>query len=199
VPNVTGPTGTGNGHADVAVDVQKTCSHQWTHPSEPCPYCRETGAGTTASVHRIVDPERARRAERLSEAITATIAGDASRVKEWFTHDVVGSGPVLAVRSRDELVTDIEARDGTFVDVEIAFAPLDVEGAQACVEWVASARHAGPLVLDGREDRLVMPTGRRVRLRAVTVAEFEGDRICAFRSYWDDLRLLQELEDAEAG
>jgi hypothetical protein len=148
---------------------------------------------------RITDPERARRAERLSEAISATIAGDASRVTEWFTHDVVGSGPVLAVRSRDELVSDIEARDGTFVDVEIAFAPLDVAGPQACIEWVASARHAGPLVLDGRNDCFALPTGRRVRMRAVTVAEFEGDQICAFRSYWDDLPLLQEIDDVKAG
>jgi hypothetical protein len=33
-------------------------------------------------------------------------------------------------------------------------------------------------------------------LRAVTVAEFEGDQICSIRSYWDDASLLQDLEAA---
>lgn len=58
-------------------------AHQWDHPTESCPYCRETG-----------DASNARRTQRLSQAIAATIRGDASRVVEWFTHDVVGSGPV---------------------------------------------------------------------------------------------------------
>ena len=166
-----------------------TCrAHQWDHPTESCPYCRETG--TASNTHR---------AKRLAQAIAATIEGDASRVTEWFTHDVVGSGPVLAVSSRDELAADIEERDGTFTDVEIAFAPLDVSGAQAGVEGVASAVPPGPLVRDDRRDRLMVPSGRRIRMRAITVAEFEGDRICSFRSYWDDLPALQDLRELRAG
>jgi ketosteroid isomerase-like protein len=184
------------------LDVLPTCLHDWTHSSESCPYCRETGATPRRPQpprSRTATPSNAARAERLSQAIVATLSGDASRVKEWFTHDVVGSGPAISVRSRDELTSDIEERDGTFTDVEIAFAPLDVAGAQACVEWVASAVHTGPLVLDESRARVMIPTGRRVRMRAVTVAEFEGDQICSFRSYWDDLPALEDLSEAKAG
>lgn len=99
--------------------------------------------------------------------------------------------------SREELAFDIEERDGTFTDVEVAFAPLEVSGTQACVEWVVSAVHSGPWVLEESRAGVLAPTGRRVRVRAVTVAEFEGDRICSFRSYWDDLPLLSDLREAE--
>ncbi len=139
------------------------------------------------------------RADRLSQAIVATISGDASRVDEWFTHDVVGSGPAINVHSRDELTTDIEDRGGAFSDLEIAFAPLDVSGEQACVEWVASAVHDGPLVLDESRASVTIPTGRRVRMRAVTVAEFDGDQICSFRSYWDDVPVLLDVPEAKSG
>ena len=30
-------------------------------------------------------------------------------------------------------------------------------------------------------------------MRGVTVADFEGDRICAFRQYWDEVALLEQL------
>jgi ketosteroid isomerase-like protein len=137
------------------------------------------------------------RAERLSAAIAATISGDASKVADWFTPDVVGTGPVISVKSRAELDADIRDRGATFTDVEIAFSPLDVSGPQACVEWVASAVHAGPLVLDGSRSAVVVPTGRRVRMRAVTVAEFEGGQISSFRSYWNDLPVLQDLHETK--
>ena len=30
-------------------------------------------------------------------------------------------------------------------------------------------------------------------MHGVTVADFEGDRICAFRQYWDEVALLEQL------
>ena len=47
-------------------------------------------------------------------------------------------------------------------------------------------------VLDLDELRLD-PTGRRVELRGVLIAEFEGDRIKRFRQYWDEVALLEGL------
>jgi ketosteroid isomerase-like protein len=178
-------------------------AHQWTHATEPCPYCREIGRDSRAGTPELhpeipptQTPSNADRADRLSQAIVAAISGDVSRVEQLFTRDVVGSGPAISVASREELAIDIEEREGTFKDVEVAFAPLEVAGDQAAVEWVASAVHVGPLALDNSRTGIVAPTGRRLRVRAVTVAEFEGNQICSFRSYWDDLPLLQDLDEA---
>src|SRR3954464_1031883 len=111
------------------------------------------------------------RAERLSQAIVAAISGDVHTLKLLVTHDVVGTGPAVSVSDRAELAVDIGTRDN-LSDVEIALSTLDVSGDQACVEWVVSGERP-----DGR-------SGGRVRVRAITVAEFDGDHICSFRSYW---------------
>jgi ketosteroid isomerase-like protein len=186
--------------------VAVSCTvHQWSHSTEPCPYCREIGADSQPARPRAVhheshaahESQRVVRSDRLARAIVDAISGDVSRVEELFTQDVVGSGPAISVSSREELAIDIEEREGTFTDVEVAIAPLDVGGSQACVEWVATAVHSGPLVLDESRTGVLIPTGRRFRVRAVTVAEFEGDRICSFRSYWDDLPILQDLREPQ--
>jgi ketosteroid isomerase-like protein len=51
--------------------------------------------------------------------------------------------------------------------------------------------HTGQLtVADGD---VVEPTGVRVTLNGITVAEFRGDRICSFRQYWDELAVFEQL------
>jgi ketosteroid isomerase-like protein len=174
--------------------------HHWTHPTEPCPYCREIERDTRRTrprparfherrAHEIADTQRA---EHLAQAITAAVAGDVTPIEQLFTPDVVGSGPVLNVSSRDELTTGIKEHRGELLDVEIAFAPLQVSGRQAAVEWVASGVHAGAAQLELTSIESGTPPGPRVRVRAVTVAEFEDGRICSFRSYWDDLRQVPQ-------
>jgi ketosteroid isomerase-like protein len=180
--------------------------HQWSHATEPCPYCREINSTRHARRRQAHHHEPSSapsapelspdaRAERLSEAILAGISGDVSKVEELFTSDVVGSGPVLSVSSREELALEFEEREGTFTDVEVALAPLDVAGDQACVEWVASGVETGSLAIEESRMGVLAPTGRRIRVRAVTVAEFDGDQICSFRSYWDDVPVLQEVRE----
>jgi hypothetical protein len=51
--------------------------------------------------------------------------------------------------------------------------------------------HSGPLPLDG--DAVLDPTGLRVTLHGVTVAEFDGARIASFRQYWNEAELLDQL------
>jgi hypothetical protein len=133
------------------------------------------------------------RAASLVRAVEASITGDVSSLEELFTRDVVGSTPAITVSSREELAIELEDREDAFSDVEIVANPLDVGGDQGCVEWVASAVHSGPLPLDDRGAELLEPTGRRLELRGVTVAVFEGDQISAFRHYWDEVSLLAEL------
>ncbi len=137
------------------------------------------------------------RAVRLSRAIVATITGDRAQLNDLFTRDVLASGPSLQVFSREQLAIEISQRVHAFSDRKVSVASLDVAGDQACVEWVASGVHSGRYESDGHGPGVFEPTGRRVRLRAISVAEFEGDQICSIRSYWDDLALLQTLSQPD--
>jgi hypothetical protein len=95
------------------------------------------------------------------------------------------------VTSAQELAGEFEDRDGAFSDIELDVSPFDVSGDRACVEWIVSLTHSGPLELD--DDIVIDPTGLRVSLHGVTVAEFDGDRISSFRQYWDEVELLEQL------
>jgi ketosteroid isomerase-like protein len=131
------------------------------------------------------------RAVALVRALEASVAGDSSVVAELFTDDVHGWAPIATVSSAAELAVELEDRGDAFSDVELAVSPLDVGGDCAAVEWIATVTHSGRLEL---RDTVIDPTGARVRLHGVTVAEFVGDRICSFRQYWDEVELLEQLE-----
>jgi ketosteroid isomerase-like protein len=133
----------------------------------------------------------AQRASTLVRAIQASIAGDSCVISELYTKDVKGWSQAIFVSSAAELAVEFEDREEAFSDIKLDLSPLDVAGDRACVEWVATARHTGPLVID--DDAVVEATGLRCRLRGVTVAEFDGDRIRSFRQYWDDLALIEQL------
>ena len=66
-------------------------------------------------------------------------------------------------------------------------------GNKVFAEWVVEADHSGPYVLG--DDAVIEPTGRRVKLAGLTVAEFRGEKIRSFRTYFDDLSLIEQLVD----
>ena len=64
-------------------------------------------------------------------------------------------------------------------------------GNKAFAEWLIEADHTGPLVLG--EDAVVDATGRHVLLAGVTVADFRGQKIRSFRTYFDDVSLIEQI------
>jgi ketosteroid isomerase-like protein len=137
------------------------------------------------------------RAQRLVRAVRASVAGASTEIADLYTEDVRGWSPTGTVSSAAELAVEFEDRDEAFSEVEVVVVALDVGGDQACVEWIASVEHTGALTLEGAA--LVDATGRRLTLRGVTVAEFDGERICSFRQYWNELELLDQLRLAWTG
>lgn len=126
----------------------------------------------------------------LQRLLEAAATGDRESLADLVTEDVVAWSPTLAVTSRDELLAALESRDEALTRVDVQVQAIDQIGDKAIAEWHVSADHTGPLIID--EDLLIEPTGRRLHVSGATVAEFEGDRICAFRSYFDDLALLEQ-------
>jgi ketosteroid isomerase-like protein len=157
--------------------------------ADQAPDCYAATQGAPAAT--IVAPAHAARAAALVRGIEASVAGDSSVIERLYTSDVKAWTPAMSVSSAAELAVEFEDRDEAFSEIELELAPLDVSGDRACVEWIATATHSGPIVVD--DDLEIAPTGRRCRLRGVTIAEFEGDRIRSFRQYWDEISLIEQL------
>jgi ketosteroid isomerase-like protein len=131
------------------------------------------------------------RAAILVRALRASITGDSGVVTELYTDDVKAWAPALSASSAAELATEFGRRDDAFSDIQLEVAPLDVGGDYACVEWSVTMTHTGPLTLP--DGFVVAPTGLAVTINGVTVAEFDDDRICSFRQYWDEFAVLEQL------
>ena len=54
-----------------------------------------------------------------------------------------------------------------------------------------SAVFSGPFVIE--RDVVIEPNGHDILLGAAMVAEFTGDRISAFRNYFDDATLMEQM------
>jgi ketosteroid isomerase-like protein len=124
-------------------------------------------------------------------ALRAGLEGDGDTLAELTTEDVVAWTPSQFVSSRADLIAEAERRDEAFSDVELEVAPLDVGGDYACAEWSVTMTHSGPLEMAG--GAVVDPTGARIAVNGVTVAEFRGELICSVRQYWDELAVFDQL------
>ena len=134
------------------------------------------------------------RKEALSNAIKAEV-GDASvDLETLFTDDVVGWSPYVTVSGLKALAALSALREAAFSNVLISFRGLDEVGNKAFAEWLVDADHTGPLVLS--EDSVLEATGRHVQLPGVTVADFREGKIRSFRTYFDDLSLIEQIVGA---
>ena len=133
------------------------------------------------------------RKDVLLRALEAEIGGATVDPATLFTDDVVGWSPITTVSGLADLADLAAGHDTTFSNVLIMFRGLDEVGNKAFAEWLIEADHTGPMVLG--EDAVLEATGRRVRLAGVTVADFRGEKIRSFRSYFDDVSLIEQIVD----
>jgi len=127
----------------------------------------------------------------LLKALESEVGGDSIEPSTLFTDDVVGWSPYATVSGLAALAELSAYRETASSNVVIMFRGLDEVGNKACAEWLMEADHTGPLVL--AEDAVLEASGRRVTLAGVTVADFRGDKIRAYRTYSDDASLLEQL------
>jgi ketosteroid isomerase-like protein len=116
---------------------------------------------------------------------------DHRAVADLCTEDVKVWTPVLSVSSRDDLISALGTGSDAFSEAEADIAPLDVAGSYACAEWTVSLTHTGTLA--GSDGTAIEPTGARVIVHGVTVAEFRDELICALRQYWDESKVFEQL------
>jgi ketosteroid isomerase-like protein len=131
------------------------------------------------------------RKEVLSNALKAEAGGASADLETLFTDDVVGWSPYATVSGLAALAGLSALREEAFSNVVITFRGLDEVGNKAFAEWLVDADHTGPLVLG--EDAVLEATGRHVVLPGVTVADFREGKIRSFRTYFDDISLIEQL------
>lgn len=134
------------------------------------------------------------RKDVLIKALEAEVGGGSVDLGSLFTDDVVGWSPYAAVSGLTELSALAALRETAFSNVVILFRGIDEVGNRAFAEWVIEAEHTGPLVLD--EDAVVEATGRQVQLAGATIADFRDGKIRSFRTYFDDLSLIEQIVGA---
>jgi ketosteroid isomerase-like protein len=134
------------------------------------------------------------RKEVLADAIKAEAGAASVDLKTLFTDDVVGWSPYATVSGLTALADLAALREAAFSNVVITFRGLDEVGNKAFAEWLVDADHTGPLVLS--EDSVLEATGRHVQLPGVTVADFREGKIRSFRTYFDDLSLIEQITGA---
>jgi hypothetical protein len=131
------------------------------------------------------------RKDVLLKALEAEVGGESVDLSTLFTDDVVGWSPYATVSGLAELVTLAALRETAFSNVVIFLRGLDEVGNKAYAEWLIEADHTGPLILgEGAE---VEATGQHVKLPGVTVADFREGKIRAYRTYFDDISLIEQM------
>lgn len=108
-----------------------------------------------------------------------------------FTDDVRAWSPALNVSSLAELAEALEDRGEALSNVTLSVTSLNEGGNRVIAEWRLDADHTGPLTVS--DDLTVEATGRHVQVGGATFAEFRGDKVRAFRTYFDDMALIEQL------
>ena len=134
------------------------------------------------------------RKDVLMRAIEAEAGGEPVDLDTLFTEDVVGWSPYMTVKGLPALADLAALREIAFSNVVVMFRGLDEVGNKAFAEWLIEADHTGPYALS--EDAVVEPTGRHVKLAGVTVADFRAGKIRSFRTYFDDVSLIEQIVGA---
>ena len=134
------------------------------------------------------------RKEVLSDAIRAEAGAASVDPETLFTDDVVGWSPYATVSGLTALADLSALREEAFSNVVVTFRGLDEVGNKAVAEWLVEADHTGPLVLG--EDSVLEATGRHVQLPGVTVADFRDGKIRSYRTYFDDISLIEQIVGA---
>ena len=134
------------------------------------------------------------RKDVLVKALEAEVGSSSVDLGTLFTDDVVGWSPYAAVSGLTALAELSALRDIAFSNVVILLRAVDEVGNRVYAEWLIEADHTGPLVLD--EDVVLEATGRHLQLAGVSVADFREGKIRSFRTYFDDLSMIEQIVGA---
>ena len=133
------------------------------------------------------------RKDVLMKALEAEISGGSDDLSTLFTDDVIGWSPYATVSGMKALRTcrlSVSSRSRTSSSCSGARR----SGQQGVRRMACRSRPHRALVLG--EDASLEATGQHVQLAGVTVADFREGKIRSYRTYFDDLSLIEQLVGA---
>ena len=122
--------------------------------------------------------------------LEACLVGDVDVLPEVSSRTSAWS-PNMLVGSLAELTEAVAERDDALTDVAVDVDTVDVRGNKGFLEYRFSAAFSGPFVVD--EQLTIEPNGHVLLLGACLAADFRGDKIAAFRNYFDNVTLLGQM------
>ncbi len=126
----------------------------------------------------------------LTHALEVAVGLRNEDLRLLFTDDVRAWSPNLSAASVLELEEAFSDRSEALSNVTLDITSVDTVDSKTFAEWVFEADHTAPLVIGDVE---VEATGRRLRLGGITVAQFSGNKIRSFRSYFDAVAPVEQL------
>jgi len=131
------------------------------------------------------------RSDVFVQALETVVGAGRDDPRTLFTDDVHSWSPAFNATSLAELSEALDDRDEALSHVTVEVRSLHTGGNRVMAEWRLDADHTGPLVLN---DELTVPaTGRHIHVGGATFADFRGDKIREFRSYFDEMALMEQL------
>ncbi len=125
-------------------------------------------------------------------AIEALVLGDGSLLEQIFTDDVQFRSPHVAVQSLADLMYAVCSSEPALGELEITLSNVVVDRSTVAVEWLVNATLVAPILF--ADNLLIEPNNDRLDLRGSSFAEFSGERIQTFRSYFDDSEMFDGVQ-----
>jgi steroid delta-isomerase-like uncharacterized protein len=95
-------------------------------------------------------------------------------------------GSESEIRGPEEFAKFVREIRGAFTDIEIQIEDIFGAGDKVVIRWVADMSHTG--------DALgIVPTGKPVRTRGVSIARIEKGKIVEGWDNWDQLGMLEQI------
>jgi ketosteroid isomerase-like protein len=133
------------------------------------------------------------RTDLVERALAAGVGMSDDDLLEIFTEDASVWSPIMFANGTAALAEAFADRELAFDNHVVSIRSIDEFGARVFVEWQLDADHVDAYVLT--DDAIIEQTGRHVFMGVASVFDFRGDKVCAVRSYFDSLALLEQIVD----
>ena len=118
-------------------------------------------------------------------------AGDVEGLVNLYTEDATLVTPFGTFEGRAAIREALSRDKAAFPDRTVTRGVIVEQGDTLAAEWTMIATHTGPLLMpDGTE---LPPTGKRVELKGMELAQVRDGKAAVHHMYWDNMAVAGQL------